>query len=63
MAYVRAARPLYVETPLWGDQKKPLVPAISVDEQRAVRTGLLWPDGSPIMRTPNPIGFGRDREW
>lgn len=29
----------------------------------AADTGLLDVNGDPIMRAPNPIGFGRDGEW
>ncbi len=39
------------------------VPSISVPEHEAVHTGLLWPDGSPVLRALNPIGFGRMGEW
>lgn len=41
----------------------PMIPALSVDDHEAVDTGLLWADGSSIMRAPNPMGFGRDDEW
>jgi hypothetical protein len=61
--YVRAAKPLYVETPLFADQKNPLVPHLSVAERGAVDTGLVFADGSRIYRAPNPIGFGRDEDW
>jgi hypothetical protein len=61
--YVRSAKPLYVETPLWADQQNPLVPQISVAEHDSVDTGLLWHDGSRIYRAPFPIGFGRDEDW
>lgn len=37
--------------------------AIEVDETIAVDTGLVWATGEPIMRTPNPVGFGRDEDW
>lgn len=46
---------------LWAEDS--LCPALTVDDHQPVKTGLVWPDGSPIMRTPNPMGFGRDREW
>jgi hypothetical protein len=46
---------------LWDDES--LCPALTVDDHQLVKTGLVWRDGSPIMRTPNPMGFGRDREW
>lgn len=41
----------------------PLIPAIQADDHRPVNTGLLYPNGEPIMRLPNPVGFGRDGEW
>ena len=45
------------------DDDNPLLPNLSVDEHEAVDTGLIWTTGEPIMRMPNPIGFGRDEEW
>lgn len=47
----------------WLDDDPPLCPELSVDEHVAVDTGLVWPTGEPVMREPNPIGFGRDSEW
>lgn len=37
--------------------------SLTVDDHEAVETGLIWETGEPIMRIPNPIGFGRDDEW
>lgn len=34
-----------------------------VADHEAVDTGLLDANGDPIMRAPNPMGFGRDGEW
>lgn len=62
MRYVRAHKPLYVETPLWDDQQNPLVPCLTVDGEKCVDTGLLFADGSPVMRVSDPIGFGREHE-
>lgn len=45
------------------DEDEPFRPALDVPEHEPVETGLLWEDGEPIMRAPNPIGFGRDEEW
>jgi len=59
----RATKPLYVETPLWDDQRDPLVPCLSVDGEKQVDTGLIDASGYPIFRLPPPIGFGRDEEW
>lgn len=60
--YIRGAKPLYVETPLWDDVE-PHRPNLTVDGAKVVDTGLLYPDGSKVMRVANPVGFGRDREW
>lgn len=63
MRYVtRAAKPLYVETPLWDDNE-PLRPHLSVDDAKEIDTGLVSADGDPIWRIQPPIGFGRDGEW
>jgi len=35
----------------------------TVSDHEATDTGLLDANGDPIMRAPNPIGFGRDEEW
>jgi hypothetical protein len=45
------------------DEDEPFRPGIEVADHEPVETGLVWPDGEPIMRTPNPMGFGRDGEW
>lgn len=42
----------------WYDDA-PLLPSLSVDEHVAVNTGLVDHRGDPILRAPNPIGFGR----
>jgi hypothetical protein len=47
----------------WYDYDAPLCPDLYVADAVAVNTGLVWPTGEPIMRVPNPIGFGRDDEW
>lgn len=41
----------------------PMLPSVEVDSHECVETGLLWSDGSAVMRAPNPMGFGRDEEW
>lgn len=60
MRYVRAQ----IENPkmFWGDDP-PLIPNLTVDNHECVETGLIWKDGTPIMRAPYPIGYGRDDEW
>lgn len=45
------------------DDDEPVRPDLTVDDNVTVETGLLWPDGEPVLRSPNPIGFGRDEEW
>lgn len=35
----------------------------TVSDHDATDTGLIDANGDPIMRAPNPIGFGRDEEW
>ena len=35
----------------------------TVSDHEATDTGLLDTTGEPIMRAPNPIGFGKDEEW
>ena len=67
MRYVKrpAIRPtsrLYVEDHIFPEES-PGLHHVEVDSHEAVDTGLLWEDGSPVWRAPNPIGFGRDGEW
>jgi hypothetical protein len=52
--------PLYVE-PAWNDEPQRHSP--TVPDHEIVDTGLVDRRGDPIMRAPNPIGFGRDGEW
>lgn len=60
MTYViRATKPLFVETPLWDDQRARLTPDLNVDGAKEVRTGLIDRHGNAIMRLQAPIGFGR----
>lgn len=60
---VRAEKPLYVETPLWADDKHGLRPDLSVDAGKEVNTGLVDHRGRAIYRLPPPVGFGRDSDW
>jgi hypothetical protein len=41
------------------DDWNPMLPSLSVDDHVPVDTGLVNHRGEPIMRAPNPIGFGR----
>jgi hypothetical protein len=63
VAVPSSGKPLYVETPLWDDQKAPLCPNLAVDGTKSVDTGLVDSSGNAIHRVQPPIGFGRDREW
>lgn len=45
------------------DEDEPLRVNLEVSDHEPVETGLLWPDGEPVMRMPNPIGFGRNEDW
>lgn len=58
----RAAKPLYVETPLWGDAPDALLPSLSVDGEKEINTGLVDDKGNSIYRLQAPIGFGRECE-
>jgi hypothetical protein len=62
--YVRQPRQLARERndERWLDEY-PLLPSLSVSDHEPVDTGLVWPDGTPVYRSPNPIGFGRTDEW
>lgn len=42
---------------------RPLIIEPYVPDHRPVDTGLVDLNGTPIMRAPNPIGFGRDADW
>lgn len=42
---------------------RPLLPDLFLPEHVAVNTGLLDANGKPIMRAPNPCGFGKDGDW
>lgn len=62
MRYIKAGLPLYIETPSWGDDEGSLKPCLTVDDAKRVHTGLIWADGTPVYRVPDPIGFGRAGE-
>lgn len=47
----------------WYDNDGPMIPHLEVDDHEPVDTGLLDVSGNCIMRSPNPMGFGRDDEW
>jgi hypothetical protein len=57
-----AGKPVYIETPLWGDVE-PHRPHLSVDDHEPTFTGLLDTKGEEIWRAPNPMGFGHDGDW
>lgn len=60
MKYVRGTKAKVIA---YWDDDVPLIPSIEVEGEKIVDTGLIWEDGSPIIRMQNPIGFGRDEEW
>jgi hypothetical protein len=37
---------------------QPMLPNLDVPDHEAVETGLVDQRGDPIMRAPNPFGFG-----
>jgi hypothetical protein len=47
----------------WLDDDSPLIPSLEVDDHEAVETGIIDLEGNPILRAPNPMGFGRDEDW
>lgn len=47
----------------WMADAGPLLRDLTVDGHDPVETGLVSEHGDPIMRLPNPMGFGRDGEW
>lgn len=55
MRYVtRASRPLFIETPLWDDDRHGMTPDLSVDEAKEVDTGLVDHREQAIHRLPPP---------
>lgn len=59
--------PRYVASGWVEDEhySEPVAPGASIitDNHVPIKTGLLAANGEPIMRLPNPVGFGRDHEW
>jgi hypothetical protein len=55
---VRAAKPVYIETPLWDDVE-PQRLSFTVDDAKETDTGLIDAKGNPIFRLQDPIGFGK----
>lgn len=58
--FVQRRAALFVEDDTWVEA---MVPSLSVPEHVATDTGLLDDQGDPIMRAPNPVGFGKDEDW
>lgn len=56
------AKPVRADDEYWADTA-PYVTNLTVSDHEATDTGLLDASGDPIMRAPNPMGFGRDDEW
>ena len=60
--YFVRPRALYVaDEPDWDSPAQSHLPTVS--DHEATDTGLLDANGDPIMRAPNPIGFGKDEDW
>ncbi len=57
---MRAAKSYWIDEA--GDAMQ-VIEGVSVPEHHPIDTGLLDATGEPIMRLPNPIGFGRNDEW
>lgn len=61
--FVQRKRPRSFDDDDWIE-REPVAELIpSVCDHEPTDTGLLDVNGDPIMRAPNPIGFGRDDEW
>lgn len=60
--YLRISNRLYIEDTIFPEET-PMLPNISVSDTKYINTGLLFSDGTPIMRSPIPVGFGRNKEW
>lgn len=60
--YVRQTAPRQYSD-AWADDAFAEPAMLTVCDHDAVDTGLLFDDGTPILRAPNPIGFGREDEW
>lgn len=60
--YVRLARSPKAYRDEWEGYENPVTP-VQVCDHEYIDTGLIFPDGEPVLRAPNPIGFGRDEEW
>lgn len=60
--YFVRPRALWVEDEdAWEVGSSSHIPTVS--DHEATDTGLLDRNGDPIMRAPNPIGFGKDEDW
>lgn len=57
----RRAKAWIADEDTWEVPLATVIPTVS--DHKATDTGLLDVNGDPIMRAPNPIGFGRDEEW
>lgn len=55
--YVPAPRSLWVADDVYDEPLRPETPI--VDEGVGKPTGLLDARGHPLMRLPDPVGFGR----
>lgn len=60
MRYFTRPKACWVESDYRIEDGKPLVPHIEASDHKDVDTGLVDKRGDPIMRAPNPMGFGGD---
>ncbi|MBO9624159.1 MAG: hypothetical protein J7500_15735 [Sphingomonas sp.] len=60
--FSRPAKPIRADDDWWY-APTPLLPSLSVSDHEPTDTGLLDVRGDPIVRAPNPMGFGKDAEW
>lgn len=65
--YFTAPRAMIVPEPMTADSVTfaayPMLPELCASDFRPTDTGLLDVRGDPIMRSPNPVGFGKDGDW
>lgn len=59
--YFSRPRSFWVEDDYYADDSPAQLPTVS--DHEPVDTGIIDVNGNPIMRAPNPVGFGRDDEW
>lgn len=53
----------WIEDDVWTYQEDSSSRSIDVPDHIARDTGLFTAQGDRIMKSPRPIGYGRDMEW